>query len=207
SPKSYIDFSVNLNPFGTLPSIKENWSDWLTLVEDYPDPTGENLKEAIESYENINREHIVLGNGGAQLITLLASYLAGKRVGIVQPTFFEYQQMCSAYACEIDHILLDEKSNWSNLDIVFSKINSLDALFLCHPNNPTGITYSQKQLVKLIEHCEKEECYLIIDEAFYNFVDQFPTVASYVSSSKYVIVIRSLTKMYSIAGLRLGYLL
>lgn len=200
-----IDFSVNLNPLGTLPTIKEEWASWFSLIEDYPDPAGEQLKEAIAQNEKLSSKHVLLGNGGAQIIALIANYLAGKRVGIIQPTFVEYEQMCSAYGSTIEHITLDGEGSWDNLASVFSKIEKLDALFLCHPNNPTGLVYPKEEIENLIEKCEREKCYLIIDEAFYHFIAGFPTASQFVKNHKYLIVLRSLTKMYSIAGLRLGY--
>lgn len=205
-PESLIDFSVNINPLGTLPTIKENWLAWYELISDYPDPTGERLKTLIAENESVPEDSVLLGNGGAELITLLAQFLMGKRVGIIQPTFIEYEKMCTAFGCEIEHIVLQEEK-WNDLTEVFDRVKNVDALFLCHPNNPTGITYPQKLIDELIEYCEKEKCYLIIDEAFYDFANKFPTATPYVPTYKYVIVIRSLTKMYSIAGLRLGYMI
>ena len=205
-PKQLIDFSVNLNPFGTLPSIKGNWVNWIDIIEDYPDPDGYRLIQAIVAREQICQSHILLGNGGAELITLLANFLTKKRIGIVQPTFIEYEKMCRAFQCDIEHIVLQE-GKWHDLSAVYPIIKDIDALFLCHPNNPTGITYNKETLRKLIEQCEQEQCYLIIDEAFYDFAEEFESAVSYVSAHQYVIVIRSLTKMYSIAGLRLGYMM
>lgn len=205
-PEQYIDFSVNLNPFGIPKNIKDNWFSWLNLVEDYPDPFGSELQQVIASYEKVKKEHVLLGNGGAQLITLLANFLMKKRIAIVQPTFVEYEKMCAAYQCDIRHIILEEEK-WNDLSSVLHTIEEADAIFLCHPNNPTGTTYKKEQIEQLIEHCEQNECYLIIDEAFCHFVVDFITAAPYVSVNNYVIVLRSLTKMYSIAGLRLGYLL
>jgi len=202
-----IDFSVNLNPLGTLPTIEKEWASWFSLIEDYPDPTGERLIEAIALNEKLSSQHVLLGNGGAQIIALIANYLAGKRVGIIQPTFVEYEDMCTAYGCQIEHIILEHGENGDNLTSVFSKIENLDALFLCHPNNPTGLVYPKEEIKSLIDQCEREKCYLIIDEAFYHFIDGFPTASKFVKKHKYLIVIRSLTKMYSIAGLRLGYAL
>lgn len=205
-PEQYIDFSVNLNPLGIPKNIKDNWSSWLELIEDYPDPIGSRLLQTIATYENIKHEHILLGNGGAQLITLLANFLAKKRIAIVQPTFVEYEKMCQVFQCQIEHVVLQEEE-WDDLSPVLHTIQDVDAIFLCHPNNPTGTIFSKEQIEQLIEQCEKNECYLIIDEAFYHFVERFVSAASYVSTHDYVIVIRSLTKMYSIAGLRLGYVL
>lgn len=205
-PKQYIDFSVNLNPLGVPNDIKEQWPQWLALIEDYPDPVGSHLQQMIASYIKVSPEHIILGNGGAQLITLIANFISKKRIAIVQPTFLEYEKMCEAFECDIQHIVLEE-DKWDDLSLVFPMIKEFDAVFLCHPNNPTGTIYSEEQIVALIEQCERNQCYLIIDEAFYDFVEGFASAASFVPKYNYLIVIRSLTKMYSIAGIRLGYAL
>lgn len=205
-PSTYIDFSVNLNPFGMLPSIKEKWTEWIEEVADYPEPSGKRLKEIIAQRENVSSEEILLGNGGAEIITLLASYLQRKRVAIVQPAFIEYEKMCKAYNCKIEHVVLRE-DHWNDLTEMFSIAKRVDAIFLCNPNNPTGITYRMEDLQKLMQVCKQHNCYLIIDEAFYDFVLSPQPIRTYVNANSHVITIRSLTKMYSIAGLRLGYLI
>lgn len=205
-PNNTIDFSANINPLGTLQSMKDSWSDWFTLIEDYPDPDGIKLKQLIVQAESISEEQILLGNGAAELITLLANYLRKKRIAIVQPTFVEYEKMCTAFQCEIEHIILQENA-WEDLSAVFQMIKKVDAIFICNPNNPTGVRYNDEQLLELITQCEEEECLLIIDEAFYDFAPTYESYAKFTVDYEYVVVLRSLTKMYSIAGLRLGYAL
>lgn len=205
-PEHYIDFSVNLNPFGMLPAIEKYWASWLEKITDYPNTDGATIIKLIAEREKLNPNQVLLGNGGAELITLLANFLQKKRVAIVQPTFIEYEKMCTAFQCDIDHIILQE-DKWGHLEEIYQIVKRVDALFLCHPNNPTGVIYSEHQLIKLIRLCEEHHCYLIVDEAFYDFAVDMKSVASYISTNKKLIVIRSLTKMYSIAGLRLGYLL
>lgn len=208
-PKQVIDFSVNLNPFGPPSSLKKNWLDWFEHIEDYPDPQGSELKELIAKKENVSVDSILLGNGGAELITLLASFLAKKRVLLIQPTFAEYGKMCQAYRCDISHLHLQE-GEWhirSKREYLIEQIRQVDALFLCHPNNPTGVAYSTSTLTAIMEACEQHECFMIIDEAFYDFLDDKRTLAPFIKNNPNLIVIRSLTKMYAIAGLRLGFLL
>jgi threonine-phosphate decarboxylase len=206
-PEKVIDFSVNLNPFGMPDSLKKNWLHWLTFIEDYPDPEARELLELLSKKEQLPKEAILLGNGGAELITLLARLLAGKRVLIIQPTFLEYERMCHAYGCQVTHHQLLEDAWKLELEPLSSKIENADALFLCSPNNPTGTSYPKTLLVKLLETCKQQQCFLIIDEAFYDFLYKDQTMAPLINHNEYLIVIRSLTKMYSIAGLRLGYLM
>jgi len=205
-PELVIDFSVNINPLGSLPSLQTKWKDWQRLIYDYPDPEGSDLKKLIATKENLHKNNVLLGNGGAELIAVLANYFSKKRVGIVQPAFGEYERMAKAYECQLVHIVLPEEK-WTDLSPVFEKLPFLDAIFLTNPNNPTGITYDEKQLHRLKEQCKKHRCYLIIDEAFYDFTEGFTTSATNITTNEFVIILRSLTKMYAIAGLRLGYLL
>ena len=82
-----------------------------------------------------------------------------------------------------------------------------DAVFLCTPNNPTGISFPQEVVYELVRECKKENCILVIDEAFYDFTDDAFTYASLVTTNHHVVILRSLTKIFAIPGLRLGYLL
>lgn len=206
-PDDVLDFSVNLNPFGSPQVLHDHWARWFHLIEDYPDPVGAEIRSLIAQEENLPMSSVLLGNGGAELITSLANMLAGKRVLIVQPTFSEYEKACRAHGCDVSFIHLTEGA-W-NLDIstITQQLPHTDALFLCHPNNPTGVVYAEDELRQLLDACEQHECLLIIDEAFYDFVKDAPTFACKVKRSRHLVIIRSLTKMYAIAGLRLGYVL
>ena len=201
---NYIDFSVNVNPLGTLPMINEHWPHWLNQIADYPEPFAETLVEQIALKEHIGKENILIGNGAAQLIALLANYFHDKRVAIIHPTFSEYEKMCRMANCQLVHVVLRE-NEWEDLSPLYDVVRQVDVIFLCHPNNPTGVTYERGVMQKIIETCRKNNCYLIIDEAFYDFTNEQISYAFAVMNYPNVIVLRSLTKMYAIAGLRLGY--
>ncbi|WP_164216493.1 threonine-phosphate decarboxylase CobD [Virgibacillus sp. YIM 98842] len=206
-PDKIIDFSVNLNPFGPPLKIKESWSAWLPLIEDYPDPHGTELIQLISETEGIDTENILLGNGAAELISLVLNYLAEKHIGIIQPAFSEYEKAARANRCHVTYIHLP-KDNWSlDAETLSGKLDSLDALFFCNPNNPTGISYSSAILLDMLKVCEKHHCYLIIDEAFLDFLEDGQSLSHFITESNYLIILRSLTKMYAIAGLRLGFLM
>ncbi len=202
-PEELIDFSVNLNPWGPPIKIFAQWDQWKNEIIDYPDPLGQELKIKISNKENLNLDQILLGNGAAELIQLLAIHFREQKIGIFQPTFSEYERMTSAYDAKISYLSLDQLSKTSYIKEVTQE---QVAIFLCQPNNPTGETLSQRSLDKLLKECEKNNCYLIIDEAFYDFSLASHSMVSSIKSSQYLIILRSATKMYSIAGIRLGYL-
>ncbi|MHA6252608.1 threonine-phosphate decarboxylase CobD [Oceanobacillus sp. CAU 1775] len=206
-PKDRIDFSVNVNPFGSPTVLQEKWTSWFPMIEDYPDPKGNNLISLLAKIEKIDKQSVLLGNGGAEIIHLLANYFKKKRVLLIQPTFSEYEKMCRAYDCEISYFTLEEPTWEISLEALVPYIKQNDVVFLCHPNNPTGMTYSKSLLLKILDACKKEDCYLVIDEAFYDFMNHPLTLVSSIETYKNLIIIRSLTKMYAIAGLRLGYMM
>lgn len=206
-PSEIIDFSVNINPFGPPGSLVEKWEDWLPLIQDYPDPKGRELINLISKVEKVPNSYITLGNGGSELIMLLGRRFSGQPIGIIQPTFSEYEKATKAAHCSVSYIHLKEP-DWSlDFEELYKVIPTLGALFICNPNNPTGHSHSMNDLLKLLEICEENKCFLIVDEAFYDFQMEYNNLSSCIQKSNYLILIRSLTKMFSIAGLRLGYLL
>lgn len=206
-PDTVVDFSVNLNPFGPPESLKQHWDGWFDKITDYPDPDGRQLKKQIAETAQISESAILLGNGGAELISLLAQFFQRKRILIIDPSFSEYERMCQAYNCQISHFTLRENDWKLPLDEMDKQIKENDVLFLCHPNNPTGISYTIEELLKIATLCKKNDCYLVIDEAFYDFLLDPKTIVGFLRDFSNVMILRSLTKMYAIAGLRLGYML
>lgn len=205
-PSKYIDFSANINPLGPPSVIKEKWNDFFQEINVYPDPYAEKLKKRIAEREQISVDSILIGNGGAELITLVARFLAGKKIVVVEPSFSEYEKACRVNKCEIQYHQLHEPGFQLSMDELRSSLSDADALFLCNPNNPTGIQYPVSTVVSIIEECKKQNCYVILDEAFYDFLVNYESFIPYINRFSNLIIIRSMTKMFAIPGLRLGYL-
>ena len=204
-PNQVIDFSVNTNPLGMPNELVNNWSNLLEKVADYPDPHNTNLLERLSNKLQINQSHLLLGNGAAELISLIAFYLRKKSVLMIQPTFSEYEQMCKVHDCEISYFtVLPEES--INLKKFETAVKTQDAVFFCNPNNPTGKYVKKDQLEKMARICLKYNCLLIVDEAFYDFLIDYDDSIDLHKKYSNLIFLRSLTKIYAIAGLRLGYL-
>lgn len=202
-PENILDFSVNVNPLGPPDRIFDQWNEWKTTIIDYPDPKGSSLTNKMAKKEGIPPEHILLGNGAAELIQLIAIYFRGKNILLLQPTFSEYERMCVAHGATVTNASLDSLLHLPTLE---KAIYNQDAVFLCHPNNPTGELYDQETLENVLHLCEKKKCYLIVDEAFYDFSDEVYSMVSHIGKSDYLLILRSVTKMYAIAGIRLGML-
>ena len=204
-PVNVIDFSVNTNPLGMPKQLSENWPQLLSKVTDYPDPKNKQLLETLSKKLAISQSHLLLGNGAAELISLLGFYLRKKSVLIVQPTFSEYEQMCKVHECKITYYTLAAEETIC-LKKFENHVKTQEAVFFCNPNNPTGEYIKKAQLQKMAAICEKYNCLFIVDEAFYDFLRDYDESVELHVQYPQMIFLRSLTKIYSIAGLRLGYL-
>jgi threonine-phosphate decarboxylase len=205
-PKEVVDFSVNVNPFEPpydISKYQHHFEQWLT---EYPDPELASLKDVIGSLEQISKENLFIGNGAAQCIFLLAQLFQRKTIGILQPTFVEYKEAAKLYGCIIKEIVLTRENEWSiSNEEIRQFLEEVDVLFICNPNNPTGIVLDQARMREIIQLAKEANTYLIIDEAFYDFSSIPCTVVEEVKHNHHVIVLRSLTKMYKLAGIRIGF--
>ncbi|MBM7661186.1 threonine-phosphate decarboxylase [Bacillus mesophilus] len=202
-----VDFSVNVNPFEApydLSTIIPHFEKWLS---DYPDPELTSVKNAISLYDQIDPGYLFIGNGASQCIFLLAQLFQNRTIGIVQPTFVEYKEACEIYGCTVKELKTTEKTDWQfNLEEIRDFMEGIDVLFLCNPNNPTGTVINQDRMKEVIEIGRETNTYLVIDEAFYDFSTINCSVVTEVEKQDHLIVLRSLTKMYKLAGIRIGYI-
>lgn len=205
-PEQMIDFSENVNFAGLPFTIKERWGELLPLIESYPHPQGEPFLSAIAKYHAIHKNAVFVSNGAAEIFTLLAIIWAKKRVIIVHPTFSEYERTLEEQQVEIIHLQTLNIENWTlPMQKIRSQMTRAQAIYLCTPNNPTGVLPPTKQLKEIIELSGKYQCYVVLDEAFIDWVGEENSFIPYVEKNPYVIISRSMTKMYSLAGIRLGY--
>lgn len=206
-PAALTDFSVNINPLGPPAFIRENWENYFQYIEDYPDPHARELIHSISLKEQLPEEMILAGNGAAQLIFLLGEMLRGEEVLIVEPAFSEYKEALRAFGAAISSLVLDERTGWDLDDRIFPAMRGKKAVFLCSPNNPTGKMYSRDMMLQVINAAAEAGTFIICDEAFLDFAEHAPSFAPYITRYPNIIVLKSVTKMYSLAGLRLGYVL
>jgi threonine-phosphate decarboxylase len=206
--ENLVDFSVNLNPLGAPSVIGQQWTELVNEIADYPDPHCTQLREQMAENHDLSPDQVLIGNGAAELIHLLARLFSGDRVLVVDPAFSEYRTTCRAYGCEADSFLLCEENGWQiQARPLLKQLQGKRALFLCHPNNPTGVAYKRSELEEIIYEAGKMDVIVIVDEAFYDFCDESISVLPFISKYKNLVVLRSFTKMFAVAGLRLGCLI
>lgn len=207
--REFLDFSANLNPFGPPSWLKDAIHSHYDTITRYPEPTYSKCSQAVADFEGIGADQILLTNGGAEAIFLVAKYFENKKAIIVHPTFSEYERACRHYHLEVSEMFYDARNDFQlPVPLFKEKLKEADIVFLCRPNNPTGTVIPEEELQLLVEEGQKMGTYVIIDEAFVDFLpESIPSLTSWVSMYPNVILLRSLTKMYTIPGLRFGYVM
>lgn len=204
--RKILDFSANINPLGMPSSVKKAIIEGLAEAEKYPDITYFELKRAIGKFENTNKDNLILGNGAAEVIFNVVRGVNPKNSLILAPTFSEYEEAIRAIEGNIIYYKLKEENNFYIQEDILDCINSeLDLIFICNPNNPTGVITSVELLLKILIKAKKSNAKVLIDESFLDFIDDNLSMISYINEYENLIIIKSLTKFFALPGLRIGY--
>ncbi|MEQ8236708.1 MAG: threonine-phosphate decarboxylase CobD [Syntrophomonadaceae bacterium] len=205
SPELFLDFSANINPLGPSKRSLNAINESLGLLEHYPEPTCQELKHRLGVYLGIEPGYIVLGNGGSELIYLLARIFGQKRIVRLAPTFTEYGE-----GLERPHIvevpLTAENGFRLPLTELMAVMEKGDLVFLGNPNNPTGNLFARSELEKVVRRASEVGAMVAIDEAFIDFTgDRSKSMRDLATNTPVLVVLGSLTKFFAIPALRLGY--
>lgn len=188
NPGVVIDFSVNTNPLGCPESVKTALISRISEFSRYPDSQCRELRAAIARHENVPEEWVLCGNGAADLIYRLCWAVKPRTAYVPQPAFSEYERALGQVGCQ----LVD--------------LNNAEIIFLCHPNNPTGQLISEDTLEQLVSKAAENRAVVLVDECFLDFTDGV-SAKRYLAGIEGLVVLKAFTKIYAMAGLRLGYVL
>ncbi len=204
SPEEVIDFSVCLNPFPP-PEIKKALNT--ATIEQYPDSEATGFRHCLAGKLGISPDNILAGSGTTELIRLiaLAYFSPGDSVLIPQPTFGEYEVACRIVGVNPVQPWLKAADDFRpEVTEIVSFIRQCQprAIFLCNPNNPTGKYLPRREMEAVLE--ATGDGLLVIDEAYINFVDGAWSAIDLANRGN-AVILRSMTKDFALAGLRLGY--
>ena len=208
-----VDFSANISPLGMPDFVSEAVIRELCGAAHYPDPKARRLKDAITGafwklYDTqLLREWIFCGNGAADVIYRWVLAKKPKRALVCAPTFAEYEEALALSGAKLEFYMCPGESLEVREDILEALHPGLDGMFLCNPNNPTGLLIAPGLLEQIIVKTKEMGVFLVMDECFLDFVDNEKkfSVIPRLSHNKHILVLKSFTKMYGMAGLRLGY--
>ena len=199
-----LDFSASINFLGPPPAALSAIRAAAGEVAHYPEEDPSALKIAIATHLGVFPDEVALGNGSIEIIYWLASVLRPRRVLIIEPTFSEYRRACEAAGAVCESFWLSGVEGFA-LDTGRINPAGYDLVFVCNPNNPTGYLVPLDEMISLWKRCRDAGAGLVVDEAFIDFSGGEESVLSWgVSAGLYSV--RSFTKFFALAGLRLGCL-
>ena len=204
-----LDYCYLVNPYFNRSAIIKEMQDFFPiLVSEYPSGMGVNSGLASECW-NIKQEHIVVGNGAAELIKAIMESLEGK-VGVVRPTFEEYPNRLPDERV-ITFVPQNETFRYSADDLIwFFGENRVENLILINPDNPSGNFIPVDGIHKVAQWCEDNDIRLVLDESFVDFSVGYENNTflrnELLEKYPHMCVIKSISKSYGVPGLRLGIL-
>ncbi|NCO66747.1 MAG: threonine-phosphate decarboxylase [Candidatus Aquicultor secundus] len=199
-----IDFSSNINPYGPPLEIINAIKNTLDSIGEYPEQEAETFAAEVAAKFGISPENVVVGNGTIELIYLIPRALNAKKALLPVPSFTEYElSLINAGAKVFYNSALSADRL---VETISNTMAGVDIVIIGNPNNPCGYKIEKDDLLNAVD--SNPNTTWVIDEAFIDFVpDGMDTTLIHEASRRNnLIVLRSLTKIYSIAGLRLGYL-
>ncbi len=207
-PESVVDFSASTSPLGPPPAVAAALRH--VAVTRYPDRTAMALRRALAARLGLDPDQIVVANGSSEVIWLLAlAYArpAPERVLIAGPTYGEYERAAQVAGAAVAHARARaENGFYPNAAEIAARVRRERprVVWLCNPNNPTGIYLPRVEVETILAACIDARALLVIDEAYLAFVDQADSLLDLLQS-EHLLLLRSMTKDYALAGLRLGY--
>ncbi|MBN8207979.1 histidinol-phosphate transaminase [Bacillus sp. NTK071] len=205
--KEVVKLASNENPYGSSQAVKEAIQKELTQLNIYPDGYASDLRTAVSEHLNVNEDQIVFGNGSDEVVQMICrTYLEkGTNTVMATPTFPQYRHNAVIEDAEIREVpLQDGKHQLSNM------LDEIDentrVIWVCSPNNPTGEHVPEKDLISFLDQVPKHVL-IVVDEAYKEYVtaQDFPDTLAVLNNYNNLVVLRTFSKAYGIAALRVGF--
>ena len=204
----FLDFSTSLNPFGPPAEAIAAYHAAADAIARYPEPYPRRLEARIASWLGVDPEMVLAGNGSTQLIYLVARTLRLRAPHVVIPTFSEIANALHAASTQPVPIILHAENDFRVEAKGFEQAVDAGAegILLGRPNSPTGSLIGIDEIGAMARACSRRDAWVVVDEAFIEFADDPRSAVSLIGYNPNLVVSRSLTKIFALAGLRLGYL-
>ena len=204
-PPLRLDFSVNLNPLGTPPAVETFLHSGKVAWDRYPEPYAEAAMKGLAQAHSLPPEQILLGNGSTELFALVLRVLKPRMVSWIEPCYCGYQEVCQALGLHGAPLATATEEDDFSLRLESLPFHQVDLVFLASPNNPTGRVLdprSIREAARLHSHT-----WFVLDESYLDFLPEGLSASSMgMDMPGNLIVIKSVTKFFSLPGLRLGLL-
>lgn len=197
----------NENPFGCSAEVKKAISAYADSFAIYPDGYATLLREAVAEHVGVNGKQLIFGNGSDENIQIISRSLldSSKNTVMATPSFSQYRHNAILEGAEVREIPLIEGAH--NLDGMLAAIDENTAVvWVCTPNNPTGVYIDETSLRQFLNQVP-EDVLVVLDEAYSEYVvaEDYPKTEKWIETYKNIIVLRTFSKAYGLASLRVGY--
>lgn len=204
--ENVIKLASNENPYGTSPKVLKKISN-LDILETYPDNYCTSLRKKLSKKLNIPENYFIFGNGSVEIIQMISRIILDNTSEAITcvPSFSSYWSEATLQDSQMIEVPL--KDYKFDLDTILSKINNKTKLiYITNPNNPTGTIVSHNELNNFLEKVSKN-ILVVLDEAYYEFVTNkdYPDSIKLLKKHSNICILRTFSKAYGLAGLRIGY--
>ena len=204
--EDFMDFSSNINPFGSSKLAKDYIVNNIDKISIYPDPKYLELKTSISNYCKCSIDNILLGSGATELISSFIETISPKKSLLLSPAYSEYEKELSKIGCSITKYFSKKEHDFKvNIDKLIEIINkdNYELIIICNPNNPTGFAFTKIEIEKILNNTN---AFVMIDETYVEFTNtSIYSSTSLVDKYNNLFVIRGTSKFFSTPGIRLGY--
>ena len=203
-----LKLSSNEFPTGPFPRAVEAMERVLPLLNRYPDGSARALKRALSERLGFPEEMLIVGNGSNELLRLISQAVTrpGDEMVFAWPSFVVYPMCAQMFGAKAVRVPLTQ-GQAHDLEAMLAAITERTrVVFLCNPNNPTGTIYRRREFERFLDRVP-EHVLLVLDEAYFEFVldPEYPDGLRYVEQDRPIAVLRTFSKIYSLAGVRVGY--
>ncbi len=203
-PMDILDMSSNVNPLGPMPGLMKHLHEHLDRIIALPEAGAGGIIRAFSNHHGIDPKKVLAGNGTTQLIYTLPAALKIRQALILGPTYSDYADACRMHGVDFRFALSNENTSFSHtLDAM--DIASSDTVFICNPNNPTGTLIPTEAIEALCQRFPNIR--FIIDESYLPFVPEGQARSLIGSDLPNIIVLNSMSKVFRIPGLRIGFVM
>jgi histidinol-phosphate aminotransferase len=205
--KGVVRLSANENPYGPSPKALRAMTDAFNLLCRYPDEHNDVLIDALAKLNGVNHDQVLLGDGSGEILNLCAETFTGPKQGTLvvgDPTFEAIVNNATANGAEVVKIPLTSTFNHDLPKMMDAAKEGL--IYVCNPNNPTASITPKNELREFIA-TTPQQTMILVDEAYFHYADSsdYESVIPLVKDHPNLIVSRTFSKIYGMAGLRCGY--
>lgn len=204
----FVKLSSNENPYGPSKKVLKVISSELNSANRYPFVHANELSERLVSKNNLASDQVLLGAGSSQLLEWLSFWIVEKQLTLVysKPTFEILPNLVQSLGGQIESIPMSEGFEYDLDRLLEAAQKTKGVVYLVNPNNPTGTKIPKNKLKSFCEEISRHS-FLILDEAYIEYLSDDESILNSIRDNPKLIVVRTFSKVYGLAGLRVGYLM